>query len=194
MNKKIVWISTIVGIALVTAVIWMPYLLTPFTPVGQREWKAVAMDANPGAGNCGIVNVLIYPHQSDTSVYNNALSEANAYAHFDSTPSLNEPLEGNVPYNTPFDIVIVAQYNYTVAYNISSNSWDKGYVRCLLTCSALGIGTDTEMSEGNFYGESGSGNTMTIKINFYLNNGGSGYTISHGQVVNITSIKMQGYY
>lgn len=193
MKKWLGWANVAIVIAiLVTTPAWMPVVMKPV--VEERSWRAVAANANPGSGQCGIINVLIYPHQSDTSVYDSSLSESNAYAHFDSTPSLNESLEGNVPYNEPFDIVIVAQYNYTVAYNTSSNSWDHNYVRCLITCADLNIGPDDEMLEGEFYGETGTTPGSTVKINFYLNNGGSGYTIAHGETINITSIKLQGYW
>ena len=193
MKKWLGWANVAIVIAiLVTTPAWMPIVMKPV--VEERAWRAVAANANPGSGQCGIINVLIYPHQSDTSVYDSSLSESDAYAHFDSTPSLNEALEGNVPYNTPFDIVIVAQYNYTVAYNTSSNSWDHDYVRCLITCADLGISADTEMLEGAFYDATGTSEGDTVKINFYLNNGGSGYTIAHGETVNITSIKLQGYW
>ena len=193
-KKKILgWANILLmAVALASTPVWLPSMMSPWVDV--REWRVVATNASVPSGDCGIINVLIYPHQSDTSTYNSALSEDDAYAHFDSTPSLNESLEGSVPYNTPFDIVIIAQYNYTVAYNTSSNSWDKDYVKCLLTCSDLGISTDTEMLEGDFYDITGNTEGSTAKINFYLNNGGSGYTIAHGETVNITSIKLMGYW
>lgn len=181
----------LIGIAI--AVMFMPSLLGPFG-IHSRDWRVLATDASPGSGNCGIINVYVYPHQSDTSTYNSALSESTAYAHFDSTPSLNESLEGNVPYNTAFDIAVTYQFNYTVAYNTSSSSWDKDYVKALITSSDLGIASDTEMSEGDFYAITGNSPGDTAKINFYINNAGSGYQIAHGETVNVTSLVIQGYY
>jgi len=196
-RRRILSWSTVflIAILVVSTPSWLPSLLSPLAKEGmERSWHAMAANANPGSGQCGIVNVLIYPHQSDTSTYDSSLSESNAYAHFDDTPSLNEPLEGSVPYNTAFDIVVVAQFNYTVAYNTSSNSWDKDYVKCLITCSDLGISADTEMLEGDFYDITGNSEGDTAKINFYINNAGNGYQISHGETVNITEINIYGYY
>ncbi|RLE45745.1 hypothetical protein DRJ25_05210, partial [Candidatus Woesearchaeota archaeon] len=67
-------------------------------------------------------------------------------------------------------------------------------VKCLITCSDLGISADTEMLEGDFYDITGNSEGDTAKINFYINNAGNGYQISHGENVNITEVNIYGYY
>lgn len=193
-NKKKLFLGstmlTMVVIGFITAFLIAPSSLSPL--IQQRSWKPVrGADGTPGSTECGVINVYIYPHQANTATYDSALSEVTAYAHFDVGASLNAPLDGNVPYNTAFDIAVTCQFNYTVAYNTTSTAWDKDYVRGLITCADLSIGADTTMSEGDFFNID-AGNHA--EITFYMNSGGSGYTISHGQTVNVTSFKMQGYY
>jgi len=157
-------------------------------------WNTVkADDAAPGSGVTGVINVYIYPHQADGSTYDNNVTEGTAYAHFDASPGLNDSLEGDVPYNTAFDIVVKCQYNYTHAYNITAPGWDADYVRGLISCSDLSIGADTTMSESAFFNTTGNGAGDTTWIHFYMNNSGSGYQISHGESVNVTDFKQQYY-
>jgi hypothetical protein len=199
-HKKLVLGSTmftLILVGFVVAVFVAPStvftVLTPDEFVVPRSWRNVALgaDANPGSEESGIINVYIYPHQADTSTYNSALSEATAFAHFDASAELDRALEGTVPYDTAFDIAITVQYNYTVAYNTTSSSWDKDHVRTLITCAGLSIGADTEMTKGDFFDSNAGEDT---KITFYLNNGGSGYSVGHGQTINATSVKVQGYW
>ncbi len=157
----------------------------------RDKWINIGTEADPGAGVSGVKNYYIYPHQADTSVYDSNLTEANAYSHFDATPGLNEPLEGYPPYDTAFDIVTFVQINYTNAYNSTGGFWDKNYTRWLITCSDLGISSDTVMSESKWISTSGNSEGDVAYLHFYDNNGGSGYTITHGQEVNVTSNKFQ---
>ena len=188
-NKRVIFGSTMLT-ALVVGIIsaLMIFSNTPLAPPG---WNTIASasNANPGSGESGVINVYIYPYQSDTSVYNNNLSEATAYAHFDSTPGLNESLEGNVPYNTQFDIVVTCRYMYEHAYN--NSQWDETVVRGLMTCSDLGISTNTTMSEGTFYNSTGSASGDFAYINFYLQS--ASYKIDRGETINVTSFIMQYY-
>lgn len=197
-HKKLLFGSTLftlIVLGFVVSMLVAPNTISPVTEfiVRQepREWSALGADATPGGENSGVINVYIYPHQGDTSTYNSALSEGTAYAHFDATATLNRALDGTVPYDTAFDIAVTVQYNYTVAYNTTSSSWDKDHVRALLTCADLSIGADTAMTKGDFFDINAG---QDAKIIFYLQGAGSGYSVGHGQTVNATSLKVQGYW
>lgn len=121
-----------------------------------------------------IVNVLIYPHQADTSVYNGALSEDDAYEHFDNSFTNGEELEGETPYDTNFDIILIMQYDKDHVYD---TDWNATRVWCYCNESQLSISSQL-MEEGSWYDKQADDG----KINFYLqdSNGGagSGFTIS----------------
>ena len=156
--------------------------------IGQKGWNNVATAmGDPGEGNGGILQLCIYPHQGDPgSAYADNLSNESAYAYADE---LNIACTGNVPYDTTFDIVYSVRYNVTQAYNSSGSVWETAWTQCLITCADLGISTDTIMTGVEIWSDE-----SYLWMNFYMNNGGSGYTITHGQQVNITSFKMQAYY
>jgi len=65
------------------------------------------------------------------------------------------------------------------------DSWVKG----LITCANLAMGADTVMSWQQVVN-----NSNYMWGHFYMDNGGAGYTITHGQTVNVTSFKLQAYY
>jgi len=153
----------------------------------EYSWKPVASDGNPGAGASGMLEIFIYPHDADPdTTYATNLSSASAYA---SRNTWNGTLTGNVPYDTEFDIVIKARYNVSHAYNTTSSAWDMAYVKALITSADLGIGADTEMSKVQT-----ANNTDFMWVQFYMNNGGAGYTRSHGLTTNVTSVKLQAFY
>ena len=155
-------------------------------------------DTTPGSSeDCGIVNIYVIDVDQMASLKDAYIAEdnANVWAHWDATPALGESLEGNVPYNDAFAIAVYTQYNYTVAYNVSEPGWDETYVNATLSSSDLyGIDTATEMSESTaFFNVTGSTDSDTAGINFYLDNSTSGWSIAHGETVTCT-ITVKGYY
>jgi hypothetical protein len=159
-------------------------------------WNTIASaaDGNPGAGASGILEIFIYPHQAvPATAYHSNLTSAAAYA---SRNTLNGACTGNVPYATTFDIVIKCRYNATHAYNTTSSAWMLSWCRGLMTCANLGVGADVLMTAVNItYGATSSTYQW---VNFWIadsdGGAGAGFTITHGQVVNVTSFKMQAYY
>lgn len=181
--------TTVVIIGIVVGMMLSQSLLAPIMP--DRFWRPVlGADGDPGAGKSGMLEIFIYPHAANpAATYAANLSSANAYA---ARNTWNGSLTGDVPYApTTFDIVIKVRWNKTHAYNASSTTtkWELGYVRANLTCAALSIGADTAMSEVNI-----TSSATYIWVNYYANNGGAGYTVSHGQTVNVTSVKLQAYF
>lgn len=159
---------------------------------GQRGWNTIviATEVTLGAGASGLLNVFIAPHSDiGETAYTTNITEAASYAHFDGTPTMNESLEGNVPYATTFDIVVKCQFNATHAYNSTGHTWMHSWVRANITCADLGIGALTAMTLANVTATAGF-----IWIQFYINNSNAGYTITHGQSVNITELVVQAFY
>lgn len=186
MNKKTVLglaLTTMIALGFVTANVFI-MTIDP----DLRMWQTVRADGNPGAGASGMVKIAIYPHQADpAATYATNISEGTAYAHGNTW---NGSLTGEVPYDTEFDIVVKARFNTTHAYNTTTSNWDIDYVKALITCAGLSIGADTEMTAVEV-----SENTTTYMwVQFYMNNAGSGYTVSHGVTTNVTSVKLQAYF
>jgi len=91
---------------------------------------------------------------------------------------------GETPYSTNFDILFKVGITNEDGQWTSNSTWNEGYLWMLLTCADLSIGADTNMTIIEI------ANTSTYAwYHFYLNNAGSGYTITEGQSFNITSVK-----
>lgn len=158
----------------------------------SKSWHLLALDLDPGNGECGIINAYIYPH-SASSVYNSALLEANAYEHFDNAFVDGEELEGETPFNTPFDICVEYQFNDT-AYNTTSSDWDITLVRAYYNESQLSISSQISEKSTDFFDQDG---TTDAKINFYLldadGGAGTGFTIGQLEQIDDTQIKVYYY-
>jgi len=147
----------------------------------ERKMVLVTGDGDPG-DNSGFFYFMIYPHQADPgTAYASNLSNATAYEYSDS---INTSATGETPYSTAFDIVIKVGCTDEDGYNTTSSAWDDSYMSMTLTCADLSIGGDTSMTEIQIVNHS-----SYRWMHYYLNNGGSGYTINEGESFNITSAK-----
>jgi hypothetical protein len=160
---------------------------------GARGWNTIASAEEGGgivtAAAGGVLQVYIWKHAAVPGTtyaanLSNASGDCYAWAN-----NLNAAMTGNVPYATDFDIIYKIRVNVTEAYNTTGSNWELAWVRANITCANLGIGADTAMSEIEIVN-----NTNFMWVNYYVNNGGAGYTITHGQQVNITSFKLQAWY
>lgn len=163
------------------------------TSVGQRGWITTA-SAEEGGGSLGaaaggVLQVYVYAHQGvPGTAYASNLTNVTGALCYAWANNLNAAMTGNVPYATTFDIVYKIRVNVSEAYNTTGSVWMTDWVRSNITCANLGIGADTAMT-----GVKIGSNATWMWMNFYINNGGAGYTITHGQQVNITSYKLQCY-
>jgi hypothetical protein len=161
--------------------------------VGQRGWNNIA-SAQEGGGTVGateggVLQVYIWKHAAvPGTTYASNLSNASADCYAWAN-TLDEAMTGNVPYDTTFDIVYKIRVNVSQAYNSTGSNWETAWVRCNITCANLAIGADSAM-----VGVEIVNNTDFMWMNFYVNKAAAGYTITHGQQVNITSFKLQAYY
>lgn len=165
----------------------------------NRNWGTVsAADGNPGAGASGVLEIFIYAHQAvPATAYAANLSSASPSC-YASRNTLNGACTGNVPYATAFDIVVKCRYNVTHAYNTTGSVWEITWVKALITCANLAVGADTALTSVTTNCVQIGSNATYLWVNYWIadaNAGaGAGFTITHGQVVNVTSFKMQAYY
>jgi len=196
-NKGYIAIAMMVAGMMVASVSLLPLDGETKMSLTERSWGTVsAADASPGVSG-GVINVFIVDNAAGVDYDSVDITEAHAavYASFGAGASLDAALDGDVPYNTPFDIVIKCQYNYTHAYNVSSSSWDVDYVRGLITSADLSIDADTTMSKSSsFISTTGNSAGDTGIIYLYMDNGGFGYQMAHGETFNVTSFKQQAWY
>jgi hypothetical protein len=158
-------------------------------------WNTIASasDGNPGTGASGVLEIFIYAHQAvPATAYAANLSSVSPSC-YASRNTLNGACTGNVPYATTFDIVVKCRYNATHAYNTTGSVWMLTWVKGLITSANLAIGADTQMTAVQI-----GSNATYLWVNFWIadsdGGAGSGFTITHGQVVNATSFKMQAYF
>jgi len=156
--------------------------------IHMRQWHMIAVaEGNLGAGATGFMYAMIYPHQADpNTAYSTNLSNSSAYEYSDT---LNAEMIGETPYDTAFDIVIKVRVNKTHAWNSTGNKWMLEWIYMHITCTDLGIPADTNMTEIEI-----ANNSEYIWVHYYMNNAGNGYTITHNEKFNISSIKFYAYY
>ena len=193
MNKKIkasVGLGLLCGIVAGTLIVsngFSSFLVDEKTLYGeQREWKLVPLGDASIDGATKVMYVMAYPHQASPAVaYASNLSNATAYEFYDG---LNSEMTGETPYDTTFDLVVKMCINDSHAYNTSDSSWELGWVNATATCADLSIGADTAMTEVSI------GNGTYMFVHYYLNNGGAGYQISHGETYNVTNYEFWAYH
>jgi len=179
--------SAMVTTIVIFAVVSMVYLSVTNISMDPRNWTALGADADPGNGNCGLCNIFIYPHAADpATTYGSNITEGNSYAY---SNALNTTLTGYVPHSTTFDIVIKYQFNTTTAKCSTNATWMMSWVNSTIRCPGLSINANATMSEVNV---TATPNQMWVQ--FYVNNGGSGYTITHGQEINVTHYTPYAYW
>ena len=159
--------------------------------MSSRVWKPIVTgDADPGGDNSGFMYFMVYPHSATpATTYASNLSNATAYEFSDSVDC---ELTGETPHSTPFDFVLKFRVNDTVGYNVSGSCWEDSWVRANITCDfdfAVDIAADTAMTIVEI-----GNNTDFCWYHAYINNGGAGYTITHNEKFNVTSVKASGYY
>ena len=144
----------------------------------------VVGDADPGDAS-GFFYFMIKNHSATpttdyaVNVTNTTGGNANCYEFSDT---VNTSCTGETPHTTTFDIIVKVGITDEDGHNTSG--WIEGWNWCLLTCADLSIGADTNMSEIEI------GNTTTYAwYHYYLDNTGSGYTITENEAFNITSVK-----
>lgn len=168
-----------------------------------RNWRTVVsaegVPQNASGGSC-VLQVFIYPHSASPGegygtvgdyASNVTVGANNSYAYHDY---LNNTLTGEVPYDTTFDIVVKVRANVTHAYNSSGSNWELPWIRSNATCSDLSFSTEnlsmTEVEIAN--------SSTFIWVHYYLQDAdggaGSGFTISHGESVNVTYFKFEAYF
>lgn len=164
--------------------------------IWEGSLSAVAAEANPGTNTSGILSVYFHPHQADVGGYlensssnleTNCTSNDLGFANADDT-------EVDLAHSTAFDVVIRVQGNNTnckvggVFYNTN--------LKVQWTCADLGVAGDTELTIGAGEARTTANDTTYtyLYMNFFDTNSGSGFTISQDQTVEITSIKLLGYF
>jgi len=147
----------------------------------QRVPTLVTGDGDPG-DNSGFFYFQIRPHEADPeTAYATNQSNATAYEYSDFG---NVSATGETPFNTAFDILLKVGVTDEDGQWSSNATWSDAYMWINLTCADLSIAADTDMNEIEI------ANTSTYRwMHYYLNNGGSGYTIVEAQSFNITSVK-----
>jgi len=149
----------------------------------SRERILVTGDGNPGDAS-GLFYIMIYPHSADPGTdYASNLSNASAYEFSDVG---DEEGTGTTPKDTAFDIVVKVGVTDSDGYN--GSAWQDAWHYVWMTCADLSISADTNTTQQTIAESANYG-----WFHYYMNNGGSGYTISENEVVNITSIKFYVY-
>jgi len=188
-RTSLVFSAFIIGIYLAVSFIMIGFQVQDVVFEHERSNQLIALaDGNPGAGVGGFFYFMYYPHQAvPGTAYASNLSNATAYEFSDT---VNASLTGETPYATTFDLVIKWGYNSSQDWNSTGSNWEDAWVWITCTNADISIGADTNMTEIEIANTSASYRWM----HYYMNNGGAGYTITHGQSCNTTSVKPWAYY
>ena len=206
--KKLIMGSSVLTIGVIIACIGMLSMysaeIDQHTQTKEiKNWSVLGADGTPTGS--GMLEVFIYNHTSSPEleyITNLSSGDAKCYA---STNAWNASAGTAVPYDTLFDIVIKVRFNETHAWNSTGSVWqaasdwavhgataERNWIRANITCSDLSI-VAQNMSYYEIVNTTASA-VDYIWVNFYINNGGAGYQISHGESINVTDIDILAYY
>lgn len=157
---------------------------------------AQAAEANPGVNTSGILSVYFHPHQVDIGGYlensssnleTNCTGAGLGFANADNT-------EVDLVHSTTFDVVVRVQGNNSNC-KVGGVFYDTN-LKVQWTCADLSVSADTELTLGAGEAKTTANDTTYtyLYMNFFDTNGGSGFTISQDQTIEITSIKLLAYY
>ncbi len=169
----------------------------------SREWQTIvsAVDAPLTDDENGLVDILIVNHTDEPHlIYDANLTSTNSTT-YGSLNTVNGSAGNYIPHTVRFDIVIKCRFNTTLAYNGTGNVWqwaddwpkdgatsERLWVSCNITCGDLTI------TAQNMSGMEITNCSSYIWINFYVNNSGVGYQITHGMPVNVTNVDIRAFY
>jgi len=193
MRRKILGASmlTAIGVVIISGILFNMQVTEPLVEKQvqqeQGKWELWPLgDASVVSGDTGFMYGMYYPHQGDPgTAYASNLSNASAYEYSDS---LNASMTGETPYNTAFDIVFKFQVGGDEGYNTSASAWVDEWVRAYLN-ETISLSISAEAMTEVVIGTDGSSNRW---YHYYLNNSGSGYTLSKGEKTNM-SINFEVY-
>lgn len=145
---------------------------------------ALAEYTGMGSDESGWLEIFLMPHDATPGTTydenNSATLESSALAYYDTDGWSTTTF----PSEISFDIVVRVRANRTNAYDASIPGFDASDVRCSLTVSGntgasdWAVGSDfTDSSMTQVVTQNNSAQDF-IWMNFYLNNGGSGYQLA----------------
>ena len=164
--------------------------------VWEGSLTALAAEANPGANTSGFLSVYFHPHQTDGGSYmensssnleSNCTGAGLGFANADDT-------EVDLTHSTSFDAVFRVQGNNTNC-KVGGVFYDTN-LKVQWTCADLSVSADTELTFGAGEAKTTANDTTYtyLYMNFFDTNSDGGFTISQDQTIEITSIKLLGYY
>lgn len=157
--------------------------ITPYEEPMDSNFNFIMVGGPVGAAG-GVTQMYVVAHEA--SPYTAFASNVTTNMSYVSV--INTTGTGNVPYNTPFDIVVRVQFTYTHAYNVSNTSWAKAWVNASFECAELSLSGWIEACEA-VIGNSGDSSDDVLWVNFWLQDAdggaGSGFQISHGQTITV---------
>ena len=188
-RSSLVFSAVMIGVYLAISFIMIGFQVQDVVFEHERGNQLIALaDGNPGAGVGGFCYWMVYPHQAvPGTAYASNLSNATAYEFSDT---VNASMTGETPYDTTFDLILKYGYSNDEDWNSTGSVWEDGWIWVTCTNADLSIAADTNMTEIEIANTSDGYPWM----HYYMNNGGAGYTITHGQSCNTTSVKPWAYY
>ena len=158
--------------------------------IAEKKWIRQALgDADPGAGNTGFMYVMCYPHPAtdpiETTYSVNLSNDSTVGGAYEFSDSTNTEMTNETPHGNAFDFVVKVRVNNSDGYNTSGAQWENDWVRSNITVDFdyLSDLNDVAMSEVVI----GTEGTTYRWYHYVVNNSGSGYTLSKGELFNITS-------
>ena len=162
--------------------------------IKEKKWHTIPLGEllEMGSTEGGFLACFIYAHQAvPATAYavnlSNTSGQCMAYGDYSNSSGMT----GYVNHSTAFDIVIKVKANTSMAQNTTTAWWNISRLACYITAGNISVGPNAAMTCVNI---TAAHTPVYNWYNFYLNNGGAGYTITAGQQVNISLFYFQAYY
>lgn len=154
--------------------------------VRELKWRRITLpflgENNPGAGNSGVLDVIIYPHSDAIETdYATNLTNTSGYA---AGGTNNSHIGSDVPYATAFDIVVKVRWHKDEAQAAGNGTFVLEWLRANITVNGNNFGlNDYNMTEQNITDADPIGDY--IWVHYIAGNNATGFTIDRGE--NISS-------
>jgi len=160
---------------------------------------AEALEANPGTGKTGFLEIFWINHTTTPTVtYKQNISSILENWCVVNMPGLTpyasiDNFDVTISGSSSFDILARTRWNKTNAWDYNKAIFDVTAVRVNISTSGGGITIPLTTSGTNIASRNNTGENY-LWVNTYWNNGGSGYYIQRNAVCVVTQIRLEALY
>jgi len=167
-------------------------------PDDGMSWHRLPLASDASPGTSGVINIYTIDSDDGTLDYDSDIAEGDSFVweHGDADGFTDgEELAGTTPFEEGFDICV--EYQFEGSQAVDGGSWNTSRVKAYCNSTSLSISSQLMDKSSAFFGTTGTTDSDTGKINFYLKDAdggaGTGFTIGIDEGFTIDDIIVYYY-